>query len=441
MSGEENWDLNKSLLTFAVTGTFIVSSIFGGIAEAASISSLQNQQKEIQKEKSELSSDINNADQQINSLNAQQADVKEEMTRIDLSIGETHRKIREKTAKLEETKAEITRLQEEIRVTKERIDKRNELLKDRARNYQETGGMVSYLDVLMGSKNFSDFIDRASAVATIMQADQDILAQHEADKRSLEENQAKLEIELASVQTMLADLEKMNQQLNAQRAEKDKLLASLEEQEDEIHAHKMELQEEAQILASQSAAIQKAIELEKERQTAAAAAAKAAAEAAAAAAANNNSGSGGGGDSAQAQPTPPVSSGAFTMPANGTFTSGFAPRWGSFHYGIDIANRAANVPILAAADGVVIQSYYSSSYGNVIFIAHSVNGQTYTTVSAHMEARLVSSGSVVKKGQQIGIMGNTGDSTGKHLHFELHRGGWNNSKSNAINPVGIVPMP
>lgn len=434
--------MKKSFVTFAVAGTFIVSNIFGGIAEATSISGLQNQQKEIQKEKSELSSDINNADQQINSLNAQQADVKEEMTRIDHSIDDTHRKIREKTDELEETKAEITRLQEEIKVTKERINKRNELLKDRARNYQETGGMVSYLDVLMGSKNFSDFIDRASAVATIMQADQDILAQHEADKKSLEENQAKLEVELASVQTMLADLEEMNQQLNAQRAEKDRLLATLEEQEDEIHAHKMELQEEAQILAAQSAAIQKAIELEQQRQAASAAAAKAAADAAAAAANNNNSGSGsGGGASTPLQTSPPVSSGAFTMPANGTFTSSFAPRWGSFHYGVDIANRAANVPIWAAADGVVIQSYYSSSYGNVVFIAHSVNGQSYTTVSAHMETRYVSSGAVVKKGQQIGIMGNTGDSQGKHLHFELHRGSWNNSKSNAINPVGIVPMP
>ena len=48
---------------------------------------------------------------------------------------------------------------------------------------KQTGGMVSYLDVLMGSKNFSDFIDRANAVATIMQADQDILKQHEADKK------------------------------------------------------------------------------------------------------------------------------------------------------------------------------------------------------------------------------------------------------------------
>jgi peptidoglycan hydrolase CwlO-like protein len=431
--------LKKQILTTAVAGTILMSNFFGGFAEAASISSLKDQQNQIEKEKSEISSTINDADKQINSLNEQQSDVKEQMTRIDMAIGDTHKKISDKTAELEETKAEITRLQEEIKVTKERIEKRNELLKERARNYQETGGMVSYLDVLMGSHNFSDFIDRANAVATIMQADQDILKQHEADKKSLEENQAKLEEELASVQTMLADLEKLNQQLNAQRAEQDQLLATLEQQEEEIHEHKMELQEEAQLLAAQSAAIQKAIALEQKRQEEAAAAAAAAA---AASAANNNSGSGnGGGESTSPQPTAPVSSGAFTMPANGTFTSGFGGRWGATHFGIDIANRAAGVPIWAAADGVVIQSYLSSSYGNVVFIAHSVNGQTYTTVYAHMETRSVSSGAVVRKGQQIGIMGNTGDSTGKHLHFELHRGEWNSSKSNAINPVGIVPMP
>ncbi|NYE03659.1 peptidoglycan hydrolase CwlO-like protein [Bacillus niacini] len=425
--------MKKQILTTAVAGTILMSNFFGGFAEAASISSLKDQQNQIEKEKSEISSTINDADKQINSLNEQQSDVKEQMTRIDMAIGDTHKKISDKTAELEETKAEITRLQEEIKVTKERIEKRNELLKERARNYQETGGMVSYLDVLMGSHNFSDFIDRANAVATIMQADQDILKQHEADKKSLEENQAKLEEELASVQTMLADLEKLNQQLNAQRAEQDQLLATLEQQEEEIHEHKMELQEEAQLLAAQSAAIQKAIALEQKRQEEAAAAA---------AAANNNSGSGnGGGESTSPQPTAPVSSGAFTMPANGTFTSGFGGRWGATHFGIDIANRAAGVPIWAAADGVVIQSYLSSSYGNVVFIAHSINGQTYTTVYAHMETRSVSSGAVVRKGQQIGIMGNTGDSTGKHLHFELHRGEWNASKSNAINPVGIVPMP
>ena len=180
--------MKKSIVALAVTGIVVVGSIFGGIAEAASISSLKDQQNQIKQKESEVSSTINDADQKINSLNEQQTNVKEELTRLDLSIDDTHNKIREKNAELEKTKAEITRLQEEIKVTKERIEKRNELLRDRARNYQETGGMVSYIDVLMGSKNFSDFIDRASAVATILQADQDILKQHEEDKRTLEED-------------------------------------------------------------------------------------------------------------------------------------------------------------------------------------------------------------------------------------------------------------
>lgn len=432
--------MKKSLVTFTVAATVGFGSLFGGVAQATSVSSLKEQENKIQQDRSEVNSSIKDAEAQINSIKGQQDNVKSEMQRIDLAIGETHAKIQEKTTKIEETEAEITRLQEEIRITKERIDKRNELLKGRARSYQETGGMVSYIDVLMGSKSFSDFIDRASAVATIMEADQDILRQHEADKKSLEENQLKVEQDLASVQKMLAELEKMNQQLNAQREQKNQLLATLEQQEEEIHTHKMELQEEERVLAAQAAALQKAIQLEQER------AASAAAAAAAAAAVNNSSASSsGGGGGGGAAPSAPISNGAFGLPADGIFTSGFGNRDsfrpGDNHPGIDIANRAANVPIWAAADGVVIQSYYSSSYGNVIFIAHSINGQTYTTVYAHMEARLVGSGATVSKGQQIGIMGSTGDSTGKHLHFELHRGQWTANKANAINPVGIVPMP
>jgi murein DD-endopeptidase MepM/ murein hydrolase activator NlpD len=57
-----------------------------------------------------------------------------------------------------------------------------------------------------------------------------------------------------------------------------------------------------------------------------------------------------------------------------------------------------------------------------------------------MSSRSVGDGAVVSKGQQIGYMGNTGDSYGQHLHFELHRGPWNAAKSNAINPVGNVPL-
>ncbi|PAF13480.1 peptidase M23, partial [Shouchella clausii] len=78
---------------------------------------------------------------------------------------------------------------------------------------------------------------------------------------------------------------------------------------------------------------------------------------------------------------PSVASGAWTRPASGRLSSGFGNRSLGNHFGVDIAS-GGTVPIVAAADGVVIRSYYSSSYGNAIFIAHSVGGQTYTTVYA-----------------------------------------------------------
>lgn len=106
------------------------------------------------------------------------------------------------------------------------------------------------------------------------------------------------------------------------------------------------------------------------------------------------------------------------------------------HFGVDFAKSGTN-PIVAAADGTVSRSYVSSSYGECIMIVHQVGGQVWETVYAHMRSgsRRVSVGERVKAGQTIGVMGNTGQSTGQHLHFELHRGRWNSAKSNAVNPI------
>jgi murein DD-endopeptidase MepM/ murein hydrolase activator NlpD len=308
--------------------------------------------------------------------------------------------------------------------------------------------MVNYIDVLMGSTSFSDFVDRANAVVTIVQADQAILKEHEADKKELETKQEQVKRNLASIEKMVADLQTLKQQLNVQKADKDKLLASLKDQENEVHEGLMDLQEQDALLAAQQTAIQQAIKLEQEAQAKAAAeAAKAAAEAAEAAkrqAASSNHSSSTSSSSSSGRvssgSTPGVSSGYWTQPAVGYLSSGFGTRGSERHVGVDIANRAA-VPIVAAADGVVIRSYLSSTYGNCIFVSHSINGQVYTTVYAHMTTRLVGGGAVVKKGQQIGVMGNTGASHGQHLHFELHKGPWTQDKRFAINPVGIVPLP
>ena len=92
---------------------------------------------------------------------------------------------------------------------------------------------------------------------------------------------------------------------------------------------------------------------------------------------------------------------------------------GGYHKGIDIP-AVEGSPIVASNGGVVLESYYHNSYGNTVLIDH---GGSLTTRYAHMSTRLVSQGESVAKGQKIGTVGNTGDSYGAHLHFEVRENG------------------
>ncbi len=105
----------------------------------------------------------------------------------------------------------------------------------------------------------------------------------------------------------------------------------------------------------------------------------------------------------------------FVRPAEGSFTSGFGARWGTTHYGIDIAN-SIGTPIVAAADGVVIEAGPASGFGLWVRILHD---DGTITVYGHMQDYSVSEGDRVKAGEQIARIGNRGQSTGPHLHFEV----------------------
>jgi murein DD-endopeptidase MepM/ murein hydrolase activator NlpD len=116
----------------------------------------------------------------------------------------------------------------------------------------------------------------------------------------------------------------------------------------------------------------------------------------------------------------------FILPTKGVFTSGYGARWGVFHYGIDLAN-AIGTPIVAAADGVVAESGPASGFGLWIRIRHS---DGTITVYGHINRSLVVEGQQVRAGQEIAEMGNRGNSTGPHLHFEV----WN-AAGQKINPI------
>jgi murein DD-endopeptidase MepM/ murein hydrolase activator NlpD len=120
-----------------------------------------------------------------------------------------------------------------------------------------------------------------------------------------------------------------------------------------------------------------------------------------------------------------IPTGRLTYPTTGILTSGFgyriSPISGTqrFHYGIDIG-ASHGTPIVAAADGDVIQVGYISGYGHSVLIYH---GGGYATFYAHMSGYAVSSGQHVARGQTIGYVGSTGYATGPHLHFEVRING------------------
>ena len=125
--------------------------------------------------------------------------------------------------------------------------------------------------------------------------------------------------------------------------------------------------------------------------------------------------------------------GHWLWPTDGIITDTYGTRLGK-HKGIDIAG-GMETPIIAVQDGVVEKSYFSDTYGNVVFIKHVNN---IVAVYAHLNKRMVHKGQHIKRGQLIGKMGKTGQATGTHLHFEVHNREWRYDKKFAFNPEKLL---
>lgn len=133
----------------------------------------------------------------------------------------------------------------------------------------------------------------------------------------------------------------------------------------------------------------------------------------------------------------------FLMPAEGRLSQGFGSASGqfgyTFHNGLDIAAKTGT-PVYAAEAGKVTKVSSSGPYGNHIQIEHNVDGQKWTTVYAHLHKVDVKTGQSVRQGEPIGQIGNTGNSSGPHLHFEIHKGDYNFSASSAGNAVDPMKL-
>ncbi|WP_438312198.1 peptidoglycan DD-metalloendopeptidase family protein [Sporosarcina sp. FA9] len=139
----------------------------------------------------------------------------------------------------------------------------------------------------------------------------------------------------------------------------------------------------------------------------------------------------------------------FIRPCDGAITSRFQkgrldPVGGKIrrdHVGTDFA-KTGTVPIRAVANGKVIlaRSTETDGFGRVVFIEHNLKEGEFVTVYAHLSSVAVRAGQVVSQGTSVGAMGNTGNSTGQHLHFELHLNQRFSDNRNAVDTMMYLPL-
>ncbi|SDH65229.1 murein hydrolase activator EnvC family protein [Alteribacillus bidgolensis] len=416
--------LVRSLLAFAIIAAGFTYINAENTANASS--ELRQKLSDLEEKRNSNEAESGETKKEMEELEDDIKEVEKEIRELDGEMTETNEKISEKEGEIEETEERIDELRERIKELEKRIAERDELLKDRVRAMYQNGGSVDYLEVLMGAKSFGDFIDRVSALNTIAEQDREILEAHIKDQEELEEAKEEVEKELASLEDSLEELEDLKEKLEGQREDKNDILGDLEEEEELLEEALLSLEDEEALLKKQEEAAKQELEAYEKRQKE-----------------QQKSSSGSSGGSSNASPSDDVpsvnASGELMRPATGSVTSEYGPRWGRMHHGTDIGQGGrSNVPIVAAADGTVVQAKYMNGYGNTVLISHRIDGKQITTLYAHMSSTSVSSGESVSKGDTIGIMGNTGASQGPHLHFEVHEGPWNGAKSNSVNPRKYV---
>ncbi|SDZ34235.1 N-terminal domain of peptidoglycan hydrolase CwlO-containing protein [Evansella caseinilytica] len=447
-------------LAFILATATLLGATSISFVEANTGEELKDEIDSLKKQQDKLDEESKNTEDELKKVEEEIDKVVSEVRKLDQEMYETNEKINDKQEEIDTTTDRIEELRENIVELEDRIAQRDELLKERARSMYKTGGVINYLEVVLGAQNFGDLVERVTALNTIAQQDRNILEQHIADKNALEAAKLELEEELAKLEQQMSELEELYAEFEKKREQQDELMGQLEEQQVSLEDFMLSIEEEQELLKAQEKAAEAELQrweeeqkrLEEERKKAEEERKRQEEEEAKKnqqQVSRSNSGSSSSSSSSSSTSSgsasaPSDTGGVFMRPASGAITSGYGMRWGRMHNGIDIgAGGRTNVPIVAADSGTVISAGWMNGYGNTILISHVVNGQSVTTLYGHLNEMHVSAGQQVSRGQQIGIMGNTGNvvpsptpsnpNAGTHLHFEVHPGGW--GSGNAVDPM------
>ncbi len=372
--------------------TLIVTLGLGLVGGATLINAEGLENSKINYTKTEIESKLNSANSEIRSLQEDMYSAQKQLEELEQFINSVRKEIEDKNQNMFETKQKIETFQKEISNLTERMESRSKILKERVSSYQESG-VIRYVDVLIGSKSFTNFIERAEAVAIIIGADRDIFREQQKDKELLEKAEDEMKSELLSIETLLTDLKEKEKELTLKQQEQTKSIVELQAKEEYI---------QSEIFTLEKMKKQLLIIKENNQQT----------------------------TTSTVEISLASGGSEFIWPTiGGTITSYQGMRWGSFHKGIDIA-RPSDYSILAARGGTVSYAGWINGYGNTIKIIHN-NG--FTTQYAHLASIGVQVGQNVPQGSTIGVMGTTGRSTGIHLDFEVYQNG------KLLNPIDVLP--
>ncbi len=358
-----------------------------------------------QSEIDELNEQKENAESQLQGVQDQKETATNELDQINAQISGLESEINNLETRLSSLNSSIEQKQQDIEAKEKELEEKENLLKDRLVAMYKGGG-ISYLDVLLGSTNYIEMFTKYNAVKTIAEKDTELMNQVAEQKSNIEKEKAELETSKAEVENVKSEKDAKNAELKAAQVSKQSTISNLSEEEKKLQ----------QTIAEFEAAIDKAQE-EIRNST------------------NNVINSGGGYEGSF--------KGVLEWPLSYSYniiTSIFgnrtAPTAGAStnHGAIDIG--VSYVPVYAPADGKVILAGWVSGYGNYIMIDH---GNGYYTAFGHLSRFNVSVGTVVSTGQQIAVSGNTGISTGPHLHYEVYIGG--RGKANRVDPLLYTSHP